>query len=210
MLAVLSLEPDNADAAKSLREIEKRRQAKVQASRAARVGATAAANGQAVAAPRAMNGAANGGGPNGNVADGYDLEQPLEMFRAGDTVDGLRDLRRYVDANPGDRAGRTRIGTVVYERALEEEKASKEQALPLFEQAVSLRGEPAPGWSAHIQGVRKALAEDYFQKGVQTYATDPALAIKQWETSLRYDPQNAKSATRLKDAQASQAKAKKS
>jgi hypothetical protein len=35
-----------------------------------------------------------------------------------------------------------------------------------------------------------------------------ALAIKQWETSLRYDPQNLKASTRLRDARAAQEKLK--
>lgn len=201
MLKVLALEPDNADAAKVLRDIEKRRLSKIQAGRAARVGANAAANGQANPAPR---------GPSVAPSDGYDLGQPLEMFKAGDTEGGLRDLKRYVDANPNDRAGRVKIGGVVYDRALEtEQKGSKEQALLFFDQAVALRGDAAPGWSAHILGLRKALSDDYYQKGIVLFPTDPAKAIKLWETSLRYDPQNAKAAARLKDARPAQDKAKK-
>ena len=123
------------------------------------------------------------------------------MFRAGDTAGGLRDLHRFVDANPGDKAARNRIGTVVYDRARElEEQGQREQALGLYEQAVALRGEAGPGWAARIQALKKALGDDYFEKGVQAWPTDRALAIKHWETSLRYDPQNAKAAARLKDA----------
>ncbi len=194
MLKVLALDPDNADAAKTLRDIEKRRLAKVQAGRAAKVGAAAAANGQAMAAPRVLAKAPS--------SESYEFELPLEMLRAGDTAGGLRDLHRYVDANPGDRAARVRIGNVVYERAVEVEsnKATKEQALPLFEQAVALRGDAAPGWNAHILALRKSLSEDYFQKGVQAYPGDRAAAIKYWQTSLRYDAANAKSAAKLKDA----------
>ena len=39
-------------------------------------------------------------------------------------------------------------------------------------------------------------------EGVQAWPADPALAIKDWEASLRYDPQNAKSAARIKEVRA--------
>ena len=125
------------------------------------------------------------------------------MFRAGDTAGGLRDLHRFVDANPGDKAARNRIGTVVYDRARElEAQGQREQALGLYVEAVSLRGDAAPGWAARIQAVKKALGDEYFDKGVKDWPADRALAIKDWEASLRFDPQNAKAAARLKDAQA--------
>jgi hypothetical protein len=39
------------------------------------------------------------------VNDSFDVEQALEMVRAGDTSNGLRDLRAYVDANPANPRG---------------------------------------------------------------------------------------------------------
>jgi tetratricopeptide (TPR) repeat protein len=199
MLKVLALDPENAEAARALRDIEKRRLSRIQAGRAAKVNEAAAATQPSRAAsPRP---------PATDAGDAYSLEQPLEMFKAGDTAGGLRDLRRFVDANPNDRAARQRIGTVVYDRARElEGQGSREQALALYDQAVSLRGEAAPGWATHIQAVRKALGDEYFDQGVQAYPTDAALAIKQWETSLRYDPQNARAAARLRDARQAQEK----
>ena len=141
--------------------------------------------------------------PPADAGDAYSLEQPLEMFRAGDTAGGLRDLHRFVDANPGDKSARNRIGTVVYDRARElETQGQREQALGLYVEAVALRGDAAPGWTARIQAVKKALGDEYFDKGVKDWPANRALAIKDWETSLRFDPQNARSAARLKDAQA--------
>jgi tetratricopeptide (TPR) repeat protein len=193
MLKVLALDPDNSDAAKTLREVEKRRQSKIQAGRAARVNAaanTSASRPASAPAPAAAS------------TNGFDLELPLEIFKAGDTATGLRDLKRYVDANPNDRAGRQRIGTVVYDRARElEDKGSREQALTLYEQAIALRGEATAGWNTRVQALRKTLGDEHFQKGVRAYPSDAALAIKEWETSLRFDPQNTKAAARLKDAQ---------
>jgi tetratricopeptide (TPR) repeat protein len=150
MLRALALDPENAEAAAQLREIERQRLSRIQASRAAKAGGVAGANGaQRAASPRAPATAGN---------DSYDLEQPLEMFKAGDTAGGLRDLRNYVDANPNDKAARNRIGTAVYDRARElESQGAREQALALYEQAVALRGEPGPGWTARIQALQKAL-----------------------------------------------------
>ena len=139
----------------------------------------------------------------------YDLEQPLEMLRAGDLSGGLRDLRAYVDAYPGNRAARQRIGAAVADRARElQAKGSREQALQLYEQAGALRGETIPEWTAQMQVLRKALSEEYYRSGERAYRSDVALAIKQWETSLKYDPQNLKASARLRDARAAQEKLK--
>jgi len=136
-------------------------------------------------------------------ADAYTLEQPLEMLAAGDTEGGLRDLRRFVDANPDDRAARHRIGAAVYDRAKElEADGKREEALDLYQQAVSLRGGAAPGWTGRIRSLQRALGDEYLDKGVKTYPSDPALAVRLWQTSLRFDPQNAKAAARLRQAQA--------
>jgi len=201
MLKVLALDPENAEAAKDLREIEAQRLSRIQAGRAAKAGgAGAVANNvpRAAAAPRT---------PATAASDAYDLEQPLEMFKAGDTTGGLRDLKAYVDANPNDKAARNRIGTAVYDKAREQhEQGSREQALALYEQAVALRGEPGLGWMSRIQALKKALGNEYLEKGAQAYPTNTAQAINDWETSLRYDPQNAKAAVRLKDARQAQEK----
>jgi tetratricopeptide (TPR) repeat protein len=198
MLRALALDPENAEAATRLREIEKQRLSRIQAGRAAKAGGGPVANGaqRAAATPRASATAAS---------DAYDLEQPLEMFKAGDTAGGLRDLKAYVEAHPADKAARNRIGTAVYDRAREvEEQGAREQALSLYEQAVALRGEPGLGWNGRIQASKKALGNEYFDKGAQAYPTNAAQAIKDWETSLRYDPQNAKAAARLKEARAAE------
>ena len=200
MLKVLALDPDNAEAAQVLRDVEKRRLARIQAGRAARVGGIAAAANSTSrpAMPRP---------PASDTGDAYSLEQPLEMFGAGDTVGGLRDLRQFVDANPNDKAARNRIGAAVYERAKElEAQGQREQALSMYEQAISLRGDTAPGWAPRIQALKKTLGDEYYDKGVKAYPADAELAIRQWEASLRFDPQTAKAAARLKEARAAQGK----
>ena len=154
MLRVLALDPQNAEAAKVLREIDRQRATRIQASQAQRAarenGASVANAGRAATAPAAAT----------EASESYDIEQPIEMFKAGDINGGLRDFRAFVDANPRNDAARQRIASVVYDRGIEsEQKGAHEQALMLIEQAVSLRGKPVPEWTARAQAIRKALAE---------------------------------------------------
>jgi tetratricopeptide (TPR) repeat protein len=194
MLRVLALDPDNDEAAKALRDIDRQRIARIQGDRAQKL--------RPVDTAASKSGAAD----NGAV---YDLEQPLEMLRAGDVNGGLRELRAYVDANPGNRAARQKIGAAVADRARElQVKGSREQAYQLYEQAVALRGDGTPEWTAQMQALRRALSDEYYSNGERAYRTDVALAIKQWEASLRFDPQNLKASTRLRDARAAQVKLK--
>ena len=192
MLRALALDPANDEAAKVLREIDRLRISRLQGERAQKL--------------RPVDIAALKSGASEAVAL-YDLEQPLEMLRAGDVNGGLRELRAYVDANPGNRAARQRIGTAVADRARElQDKGSREQAYMLYEQAAALRGETTPEWNKQMQALRKALSEEYYNNGERAYRNDVALAIKQWETSVRYDPQNLKASLRLRDARAAQEK----
>ena len=184
-LRVLALDPDNADAAKALREIDLAVMAKSQSDRAARVRVTddIIANAKA------------------RAAESYDLEQRLELVRAGDLNAGLRELRSWVDANPGERASRQRIGAAVAEKARESEsKGQREVALGLYEQAVSLAGAGTPEWTLRMQALRKALGEQYYTEGMKLFRTDLAGAIRHWENGARYDPSNTNLQLRLREA----------
>jgi tetratricopeptide (TPR) repeat protein len=197
MLRVLALDPGNAEAAKALRDLDRQKLARIQSDRAARIRQQEDAN--ATRAPRSGSTAEGG--------DTYDLEQRLELLRAGDLNSGLRELRSFVDANPRDGAARQRIGAAVWDRGRElEAQGAREQALSIYEQAVALRGDAAPGWAASIQALRRALSDEYYEKGLREFRTDVALAVRDLETSVRYDPQNAKAAARLKEARAAQDK----
>ena len=150
MLKVLALDPENAEAAKVLREIDRQRATRIQASqaqRAARESQASVANAGRAAPPAAPE-----------PSESYDIEQPIEMFKAGDLSGGLRDFRAFVEANPRNDAARQRIASTVYDRGIEaEQKGEHEQAAMLIEQAVSLRGKPMPEWTAKAQAIRKAL-----------------------------------------------------
>jgi tetratricopeptide (TPR) repeat protein len=197
MLRALALDPANDEAPRVLREIDRQRISRTQGDRAQKLRPVD------IAGLKSAASAASEAGAN------YDLEQPLEMLRAGDVNGGLRELRAYVEANPGNQAARQRIGTAVADRARDlQGRGSREQAYLLYEQAVALRGETTPGWSAQMQALRRTLSEEYYNGGERAYRNDVALAIRQWETSLRYDPQNLKASMRLRDARAAQEKLK--
>lgn len=198
MLRVLALDPGQPDAAKTMREIDRRRFARIQADRVARVAQ------QEAAASRGGTRMPAGAGETG---DGFDVEQAIEMFRAGDASGGLRDLKTYVEANPGNRAVRQRIGMLVADRARELEiQGAREEALNLYEQASALRGDPSGPWVARIPPLRKALAQDYYEKGSRAFRTNLPQAITFLETSLRYDPGNTQAAVKLKEAKAARDK----
>jgi tetratricopeptide (TPR) repeat protein len=203
MLRVLALDPENAEAAKVLRDIDRQKLTRIQNSQSLR--AARETQGTVAATSRTPPAPASGSDP----GDTYDLEQPIEMFKAGDINGGLRDFRAFVDANPRNDPARLRIATIVYDRGVEsDQKGSREQALMLVDQAVSLRGKPVPEWSARGLVLRKSLSGEYYDRGVQAYPTDVPGAIRLWETSVKYDPQNRAAQAKLEEARAALAKLK--
>jgi len=196
MLRVLALDPSQPGAAKTLREIDRRRLTRIQADRAAKVTMH-----EAAAASR------GNGRPQNDVNDAFDVEQAIEMLRAGDASGGLRDLKAYVAANPSNRSARQRIGNAVADRAKElEDQGAREQAVALYEQAVALRGDAGAPWAARIPPLKKALSQDYLDRGTRAYRTNLTQAIAFFETSVRYDPTNVQANLKLKDAKAAKEK----
>ena len=142
--------------------------------------------------------------------DGFDVEQALEMVRAGDASNGLRDLRAYVDANPGNKAARQRIGNAVADRARElEDQGNREQAAALYEQAVALRGDGNAPWAARMTALKKKLSVEYLDKGTRVYRSNLAQAITFFETSVKYDPANTQASIKLAEAKAAREKLEK-
>lgn len=191
-LRVLAADPANPEAAKQMREVDRRRATRIQAAASSRAARTGGAGGATMAA-------ADGG-------DAFDLDQAFELFRAGDTAAGLREFRAFVDANLTNRAARQRIGAVVADRAKElEDEGQREQALALYEQASSLRGDSSGPWVHRVAALRKALSAEAYDKALRVYRTDLAQAVRLLEASVKYDPSNTLAASRLKEARAAQA-----
>ena len=194
LLRVLAADPSQPDAAKALREIDRRKLSRIQADRAAKVTLqdTTATRGAARAQSEAN--------------DAFDVEQAIELFRAGDANGGLRDLKAYVDANQNNRAARQRVGNVVADRAKElEDQGSREQALALYEQAIALRGDAGAPWAGRVATLKKALSQDYLEKGTRAYRSNISQAINFFEISVKYDPGNTQANLKLKDAKAAKA-----
>jgi tetratricopeptide (TPR) repeat protein len=198
-LRALAQNPGNAEAATALRELEQQQMARTQADRAARA--------------RSMDTLVAGAKSRAQAqtqADSYDLEQRIELLRAGDVSAGLREARAWVEANAGDRDGRGRLAMAVAERARDaERKGQRESALSLYEAANALRGEPLPEWTSKARELRRALADAQYTDGVRVMRTDLAAAIRHFEASLRFDPEHAKAQERLREARAAQDKLRK-
>jgi tetratricopeptide (TPR) repeat protein len=146
-LRALALDPENPEAARLLRDVDRRRMARVQADRANRA---------RIEDAMAIRNAQQNQAASGEYAASFDIDQALELFRAGDTAAGLRELRAYVDAHPGNRAARHRAGQVVADRARElEDKGARADALVLYDQAQVLYGDKPP-WAARVASLRKA------------------------------------------------------
>jgi tetratricopeptide (TPR) repeat protein len=213
MLRVLAVSQDNAEAANALRDIERRRAVRLQTDRVARLrpedygvpgGRAATARAPAVAA---TNGGANEARNDANRA--YDFDQSMELFRAGDVKNGLAGFRRYVDANPGDRAARQEIGNAVYERAKTlDGQGQTDQAIALYEQARALSGTQSGPWDARLAALRKQLGAEQYDQGMRVYRTDLAGAIRHFQAAVGYDPTNAAAQAKLQEAKILQDKLK--
>jgi tetratricopeptide (TPR) repeat protein len=197
-LRALAYDPSHAEAARALREMEAQAMARTQGDRAAR----ARAGEDVIAGARARAASP--------ANDAIDLEQRLEIARAGDVQAGVRELRAFVDANPSDRSGRLRAGQAIAERARDaESKGQRETALTLYGEAASLAGAPQPEWAARTQALKKALGEQYYAEGMKLYRTDLNSAIRRFETGAKYDPDNANLQMRLREAKLAQQKLQK-
>jgi len=197
MLRTLALTPDHAEAAQVLRDIEKQRMARIQAERAAKARrADTAAVARAPKTPSAL----------AESRQSVDLEQRIDLFTSGDYSSGLREMQSYLDANPEDRAARRRMVSLVDQEARRlEARGERDKALGLYEQAAAMRGASA---DERARALRQALGAEYYDKGLRAYQSDIGLAIRHWETALRYDPTHAAAAIRLREARVLQSRLK--
>jgi tetratricopeptide (TPR) repeat protein len=213
MLRVLAVSQDNTEAANALREIERRRAVRIQSERVARLRPEdyGVPGGRAATARPPVVAATNGGGNEGrnDATRAYDFDQSMELFRAGDVKNGLAGFRRYVDANPGDRAARQEIGNAVYERAKTlDGQGQTDQAIALYEQARTLSGAQSGPWDPRLAALRKKLAAEQYDQGMRIYRTDLAGAIQHLQAAVGYDPTNTAAQAKLQEAKILQDKLK--
>jgi tetratricopeptide (TPR) repeat protein len=168
-LRVLSYDPSNDEAVTALREIERQRATRRAADRAAR-----ARMEEGTVASRSRT--AKRGAP--TEAGEYDIEQSLELLRAGDAKAALPELRRYALANPRDRAGRERIASAVYAQAQQlQRQGADTAAVNMYAEAIKLHPAAPKDWSAQLVQLKLRLANQEYEKGVRQMTTDvPAIA----------------------------------
>lgn len=192
LLRVLAFEPNNEEAANGLREIDRQRAMRRGAERAARVRidelmATDKNRTTTVRKP--------------SEAGEFDVEQSLELLRAGNSAVAIPELRRYWAANKRDRAVRERIATAVHAHAqhLERQGASA-AAVSMYAEAIGMRASPPREWTVQLAQLKNRLAQQEYEQGVRQMSTNLSAAIRHFEAALRYVPEHTQALLRLDSA----------
>lgn len=191
LLQVVTLDPANSEAVAALREIDRLRSMRRGAERAARARAE-----ESMTAARSRIGRRPP-----NEAGEFDVEQSLELLRAGDAKVALGELRRYAAANPRDRVARERIAMAVRAQAQQSERqGDAAAAVSMYAEAIRLHASPPREWVVQLAQLKARLAAGEYEKGVRLMATDIAAAITHFEAALRYAPEHTQAQLRLERA----------
>lgn len=197
LLRVLVFDADNRQAIDALRELDRQRAMRRAADRAVRAQmetSTVAAKSSGARRPS-------------TEAGDYEVEQSLELLRAGDSAVALAELRRYVSANPGDRVLRERIAGTLYSRAQElERQEGGGAAVAMYGEAVRIHSSPPQAWTVHLSQLKMRLAGQEYEKGVRLMTTNVAAAITHFEAALRLSPNHAQAQLQLQRARKMQQK----
>jgi tetratricopeptide (TPR) repeat protein len=190
LLRVLALDAYHDAAVNALREIDRQRAVRLAADRAAR----ARAEEPGVARKRSNQ------RPRGEAVD-YDIEQSLELLRAGDVKVALAELHRYVAANPRDGLARERIAGAVRGHAQQlERQGDGISAVGFYAEAIRLHPVAPKEWVAQLARMRSRLAGDEYEKGVRVIGRDLNAAIVHFESALRLSPDHIQAQLQLERA----------
>jgi tetratricopeptide (TPR) repeat protein len=182
-LKVLSLDPSNSTAIEALRRLE---QDVYRRSLHTRV------------AHQPKDGGAPRSGP---ALERRDLEFGVLLLRQGDYPGSIKTLEKYLKSSPKDDLARRYLADAHFQLAQQRlEEGRKEDALTQLEAAKGTHQQEPSELKASIDTVRKAIAEEYYQKGMKTYRNNLAEAIADWERSVQYDPAHPQAAARLQRA----------
>lgn len=189
LLRVLAYDPTNDEAVGALREIDRQRAMRRAAERAMR------AKMEESAAAARSRGTRR---PAPTEAADYDLEQSLELLKAGDAKVAVAELRRYAMANPRDRAGRERIAAAMYAQARQlQRQGADAAAVEMHAEAIRLHPTPPREWTSQLAQLRARLASQEYEQGVRKMATDVPAAIAHFEAALRFAPDHTQAQLRL-------------
>jgi tetratricopeptide (TPR) repeat protein len=179
-LRVLANDPGNEEAVFALRELDRQRASRRAAERVAR----ARVEETATLTPR---GRARGTAR--TEAGEYDLEQSLELLKAGDAKVAVPELRKYAAANPRDRAGRERIAAALYAQAQQLERQGADlAAVAMYGDAIKASPAAPREWTARLTQLKARLANREYEQGVRAMSTDVPAAIVHFEAALRLAP----------------------
>ncbi len=187
-LKVLSLDPDNTVAAQALRELEGDRTRR--AVRSARPAVVAKVD--RVSPARAESATAS---------ERRDLEYASLLLRQGEYAASIKAFEGYLKTHPKDDLGRRYLSDAHVQLGQQRlQQGKKEEAVLHLESANRLRGNDAPEINGTLTTLRKSLAEEYYQQGVRTQATDIRQAVALLERAVRYDPAHVNAIARLQQA----------
>src|SRR5262249_51581494 len=183
-LKALSLDPTNSTAAEALRKLEQETYRRGMHTRVARMSKDAAV-------PRS-----------GPALERRDMEFGVLLLRQGNYSESIKMLERYLKTAPkDDQLARRYLADAHFLLAQQQiEQGRKEDALAHLENAKGTHEQEPSELKLSIDSVRKALAEEYYQKGMKAYRTNLAEAIGDWERSLQYDPAHPQAGVRLQRA----------
>lgn len=182
-LKALSLDPSNSTAADALRKLEHDSVRHTLHTRVAHMSKDAGT-------PRP-----------GPASERRDLEFGALLLRQGDYPDSIKTLEKYLKSAPKDELARRYLADAHFQLAQQRlEQGRKEDALSHLENAKGTHEQDTAELKTSIETLRKALAEDYYQKGMKVYRANLDEAIADWERSVQYDPAHPQASARLQRA----------
>ena len=182
-LKALSLDPSNGTAVDTLRKLE---QESVRHTLHTRVGHMSKEAGTVRPGP---------------ASERRDLEFGALLLRQGDYSGSIKTLEKYLKGVPKDELARRYLADAHFQLAQQRlEQGRKEDALSHLESAKGTHEQDPAELRESIETLRKALAEDYYQKGMKVYRTSLEEAITDWERSVQYDPAHPQASARLQRA----------
>jgi tetratricopeptide (TPR) repeat protein len=186
LLQVLAVDGDNAEAIAELREIDRQRALQRAAARVARAGV-------------AHHAAADGRGRRRSSEErDYDLEEVLDLLRAGDATAALTALRQDAAADGQNRVQRQRIAEALYSQAQQRERQGEAAAAAdLYSEAIRTHPAAPRDWLRKYDSFKRHRADAEYDLGVRAMATDINAAIKHFEAALHYVPDHARAQLRL-------------
>jgi TolA-binding protein len=130
-----------------------------------------------------------------------DVEFAVLLVRQADYNGSITALEKYLKGAPKDDLARRYLADAHFLLGRKRlEQGNKEDALVHLEAAKGTQEEEPAELQAQIETLRKAIAEDYYQKGVKVYRANLDEAIGYWQRTLQYEPAHPQASAKLQRA----------